>query len=89
MALSSGILFGCNAKSQARYVSHNPLPVISIGGIDPDISSMSYVSFDRAIHLVIRAESAALMAKTDIEAFQLLLMHPDSFLFTWLHMGRS
>ncbi|KAM9329431.1 uncharacterized protein PAF06_002473 [Gastrophryne carolinensis] len=48
-------------------------------GIDRELSSVSYTSFDFALDMVREAGPGALMAKTDIEsAFRLLPVHPDS-----------
>ncbi|KAM9326262.1 uncharacterized protein PAF06_002450 [Gastrophryne carolinensis] len=48
-------------------------------GIDKELSSVSYTSFDFALDMVREAGPGALMAKTDIEsAFRLLPVHPDS-----------
>ncbi|KAM9324594.1 uncharacterized protein PAF06_000661 [Gastrophryne carolinensis] len=48
-------------------------------GIDKELSSVSYTSFDFALDMVREAGPAALLAKTDIEsAFRLLPVHPDS-----------
>lgn len=49
-------------------------------GIPKEDSSVSYVSFDRAVMLVQRAGVGALMAKSDIEsAFRLLPVHPECY----------
>lgn len=48
-------------------------------GIDPDICSVVYTSFDAALKWVRRCGTGALLAKTDIEAaFRLLPVHPES-----------
>ncbi|KAM9319746.1 uncharacterized protein PAF06_004160 [Gastrophryne carolinensis] len=48
-------------------------------GIDKELASVSYTSFDFALGMVREAGPGALMAKTDIEsAFRLLPVHPDS-----------
>lgn len=47
--------------------------------IEPDLTSVSYTSFDTAVSWVQRYGQGALLAKTDIEsAFRLLPVHPDS-----------
>lgn len=49
-------------------------------GIDPELCSVSYASFDAAVCWVRKFGKGALLAKTDIEsAFRLLPVHPDSF----------
>ncbi|KAM3916024.1 uncharacterized protein RB166_015396 [Leptodactylus fuscus] len=48
-------------------------------GIDPDLCSVVYASFDTALSWVRRCGRGALLAKTDIEAaFRLLPVHPSS-----------
>ena len=54
--------------------------------IDPEACSVSYTSFDAAVHWVRRYGQGALMAKTDVEAaFRLLPVHPDSFRLLGCH----
>ena len=49
-------------------------------GIDPDMSTVKYASFDVAVRLVVCVGRGALMSKADIEsAFRLLPIHPDDF----------
>ncbi|KAM3936673.1 uncharacterized protein RB166_018270 [Leptodactylus fuscus] len=49
-------------------------------GIPKEESAVSYVSFDRAVSLVVKAGRGALLAKSDIEsAFRLLPVHPNCY----------
>lgn len=51
-------------------------------GIDPELCSVVYTSFDAAVDWVKRFGKGALLAKTDIEAaFRLLPVHPESLRF--------
>ncbi|KAM9324440.1 uncharacterized protein PAF06_000477 [Gastrophryne carolinensis] len=68
-------------RGKFRLIHHLSFPKgASVNdGIDKELSSVSYTSFDFALGLVREAGPGARMAKTDIEsAFRLLPVHPDS-----------
>ncbi|KAM9329440.1 uncharacterized protein PAF06_002568 [Gastrophryne carolinensis] len=68
-------------RGKFRLIHHLSFPKgTSVNdGIDKELSSVSYISFDFALGLVREADPGARMAKTDIEsAFRLLPVHPDS-----------
>ncbi len=49
-------------------------------GIDPELCTVKYTSFDSAVQLVVKVGKGAMMAKEDIEsAFRLLPVHPEDF----------
>lgn len=49
-------------------------------GIDPDLCSVQYTSFDNVVDMVFSLDSGALLAKRDIKsAFRLLPIHPSDF----------
>lgn len=55
-------------------------------GIDPELCSVSYASFDAAVRWVKKLGKDSLLAKTDIEAaFRLLPVHPESFRLLGFH----
>ena len=57
-------------------------------GINSDVCSMHYTSFDVAINTVIQVGKGALMAKEDIEsAFRLLPVHPEDFELLGMKLG--
>lgn len=62
-----------------QHLSHPKGSSVNDGILSED-SSVTYVSFDRAVSLVRKAGRGALMAKSDIEsAFRLLPVHADCF----------
>ncbi|XP_072043658.1 uncharacterized protein [Amphiura filiformis] len=57
-------------------------------GIDPEMCTVKYASFDTAVQIVVSAGKGALMAKADIEsAFRLLPVHPDDFQLLGMKVG--
>ncbi|KAM9319605.1 uncharacterized protein PAF06_003991 [Gastrophryne carolinensis] len=68
-------------KGKFRLIHHVSFPKGGSvnDGIDRELSSVAYTSFDFALAMVREAGPGALMAKTDIEAaFRLLPVHPES-----------
>ncbi|XP_069590448.1 uncharacterized protein [Ranitomeya imitator] len=64
-----------------RLIHHLSFPKGSSvnDGIDPQLCSVLYTSFDSAMSWVRKSGQGAMLAKTDIEAaFRLLPVHPDS-----------
>jgi hypothetical protein len=49
-------------------------------GIDSELSTVQYTSFDRVLDMVASLGKNALLAKIDVlSAFRLLIIHPDDF----------
>lgn len=71
-----------------RLIHHLSYPKgLSVNdGISPDLCSVEYSSFDKAINLVQLCGQGTLLAKTDVEsAFRLLPIHPDSYYLLGFH----
>ncbi|XP_053558364.1 uncharacterized protein LOC128649240 [Bombina bombina] len=69
------------SPGQFRMIHHLSFPRgMSVNdGIDPELVSVKYASFDKAISVVRKAGRGALLAKADVEsAFRLLPVHPRS-----------
>ncbi|XP_041428581.1 uncharacterized protein LOC121396972 [Xenopus laevis] len=55
-------------------------------GIDPELCTVSYASFDQAIEIIKKCGKGALLAKSDIEsAFRLLPIHPECWKLLGFH----
>lgn len=73
---------GCVPKKSPgdfRLIHHLSYPTGSSinDGIMPELASVSYCSFDDAVHTLLKIGRGALMCKTDIEsAFRLIPVHP-------------
>lgn len=62
-----------------QYLSYSKGTSVN-DGISKECAFVSYVSFDRAVDLLLRVGKSALLAKSDIElALRLLPIHPDCY----------
>ena len=77
-----GVVKKKSPSSGWRLIQHlsYPLDKSVNSGIDPELSTVQYTSFDRVLDMVASLEKNALLAKMDVlSAFRLLIIHPDDF----------